>query len=100
MPIKLISWFQIPASNLDRAIRFYRDVLNASFTNVQNETGKHAFFAVDDLNGERTGGEIVQAPKTKPSTDGVIVYLNAHGGLDSALARVAKAGGKILLPKT
>ncbi|MDB6121605.1 MAG: hypothetical protein JWQ71_598 [Pedosphaera sp.] len=98
--MKIINWFQIPATNIDRAVKFYGATLNASFHEMATETEKHAFFAMDTLESEWTGGEIVQSPQLKPSADGATIYFNASGGVDAVLDRVEKAGGKILLPKT
>jgi hypothetical protein len=98
--MKIIDWFQIPATNIDRAVKFYSATLNASFHEMATETEKHAFFAMDSLETERTGGELVQSAQLKPSIDGATLYFNAPGGVDAALARVEKAGGKILLSKT
>ncbi|MDB6064362.1 MAG: glyoxalase/bleomycin resistance protein/dioxygenase [Pedosphaera sp.] len=98
--MKIINWFQIPAVNLDRAMKFYGDILNATFHQMAMGTEKHAFFALDTQGSERTGGEIIQSAKLKPSVDGVIIYFDAPGGVDAVLSRVEKAGGKITVPKT
>lgn len=97
--MKIINWFQIPATNLDRAVQFYAEVLKVSFHRMENPMGKHAFFAMDRLETPQTGGEIVQSAENKPSSDGVLIYLNAPGGLDVVLGRIETAGGRILAPK-
>jgi uncharacterized protein len=98
--MKIVNWFQIPAIKLDRATKFYGDILNASFHEAEMHGCKHAFFARDTLETTTTGGEIIEEKSSKPSADGVRIYLNAPGGVDAVLARVEKAGGKIVLPKT
>jgi len=99
--MKLITWFQIPAIDLDRAVRFYNQLVGASFHRMKNAEGKHAFFALDTMETLRTGGEIVESSVFgKPGQDGVIIYLNAPGGVDAVLAKVSAAGGKVLVPKT
>jgi uncharacterized protein len=97
--MKIINWFQIPATNIDRAIKFYGDLLGVSFHRMEHNGEKHAFFAMDTLETGRTGGEIIQSANNKPAQDGVLIYLNALGGVDTVLGRVEKAGGKILIPK-
>ena len=98
--MKIINWFQIPAEDIDRAVSFYSDVLKAAFHRLEHQGEKHAFFALDTLETQRTGGEIIQSTRNKPSQDGALIYLNAADGVDAALARVDKAGGKILMSKT
>ncbi len=97
--MKIISWFQIPAVDLDRAVRFYGTVLNATFHRMEDAACKHAFFAMDTLETLRTGGELYQSTQGKPSSDGTLVYFTAPDGVDATLSRVEKAGGKIVMPK-
>jgi len=97
--MKIINWFQIPATNIDRAVKFCGDLLGVSFHLMEHNGEKHAFFAMDTLESERTGGEIIQSPNNKPAQDGALIYLNAPGGVDPVLRRVEQAGGKILMPK-
>jgi predicted enzyme related to lactoylglutathione lyase len=100
-PMKVITWFQIPATDLERAVKFYREIVGASFHRMDNAEGKHAFFALDTMDTLRTGGEIVESSAFgKPGQDGVTIYLNAPGGVDAVLAKVPGAGGKVLVPKT
>lgn len=99
--MKIITWFQIPAANLDRAAKFYADIVGASFHRLENAEGKHAFFALDTTETMRTGGEIVESSAFgQPGRDGVTIYLNAPGGVDAVLAKVPGAGGQVLVPKT
>ena len=99
--MKIITWFQIPATNLDRAVKFYPDIIGASFHRMDNAEGRHAFFALDTMETLRTGGEIVESSAFgKPGPDGVTIYLNAPGGVDAVLAKVPAAGGKVTVPKT
>jgi predicted enzyme related to lactoylglutathione lyase len=98
--MKIINWFQVPASNIDRATKFYQAILGMSFHRLDNPLGKHAFFAFDTMETLRTGGEIVQDAQHKPSQNGVLIYLNAPEGVDSVLKKVSSAGGAVLMPKT
>jgi len=100
MKTKVINWFQIPVSDIKRATAFYKEVLGASFHEAEHMGEKHAFFAMDTLESLRTGGELVETPRNKPSAQGVVIYLNAPQGVDTALAAAEKAGGKILMPLT
>jgi uncharacterized protein len=50
--------------------------------------------------GEMAPGIILKAEGSKPSADGVTIYLNGGDNLQVVLDKVEKNGGKILMPKT
>lgn len=89
----LISWVEIPAIDFKRAVEFYSTVLCVELQVFEAETEKMACFP----SGE---GAIFQAEGYKPSTDGVIVSLNAEDDLDGAIERVQQKGGTVIIPKT
>jgi uncharacterized protein len=95
----LINWFQIPVTDIDRAVKFYEFVCQTSLQRFDDARMKRAFFPMEPGNQDRTGGEIVQSPDDRPSVDGVTIYLNAPGGVDAAVERTLEAGGKIAVPK-
>ncbi|WP_289053814.1 VOC family protein [Carboxylicivirga marina] len=90
---KLISWVEIPATDIERAARFYGKVLNIEFQVMDFGKEKMACFP----NGE---GAISQAPDFTPATNGVLVSLHTEKGLNTALAIVTENGGKIVQSKT
>lgn len=92
-----INWFEIPATNLKRAIKFYSEVLNAELQLTENNGFQMAFFPAQD-NG--VGGCVTYGNGNKPNAEGTIVYLNGGDDLATPLARVEKAGGKVMMPKT
>lgn len=94
-----ISWFEIPATNYERAKKFYNTVLETEITDSPMPEGKYGMFPYDnDNNG--VGGGLVEMEGVKPSSEGVTVYLNGGDNLSAPLARVAAAGGKVIMPKT
>lgn len=95
-----ISWIEIPATNLDRAQKFYESILNLSLTRLDLPNIKMRMFPIDDPMG--VGGALVDSGGFhKPSaTDGPLVYLNANPDVQRVLNKVEKAGGKILVQKT
>lgn len=95
-----ISWIEIPAKDLDRAQKFYETILNISLTRLDLPNMKMRMFPIDDPMG--VGGALVDSNGFhKPSaTDGPLVYLNANPDVQRVLAKVEKAGGKIIVPKT
>ena len=90
-----VNWFEIPAANFDRAVKFYSSVLDVQLHSEEMMGNKMAFFP-----GEGVCGSICAGEGYKPSADGTMVYLNGGKDLSTPLARVEAAGGKILLPKT
>lgn len=96
-----ISWFEIPASDLERAQKFYETIFNISMQAMDMPNIKMRMFPLDDMmNG--VGGALVDSGGFhKPSlTDGPLIYLNANPDLQAVLNKVEAAGGKIMVPKT
>ena len=99
--INAISWFEIGASNLERATQFYETIFAIKLNALDMENIKMRMFPLDNpMNG--VGGAIVDSVGFhKPSgTDGPLIYLNGNPDLQIILDRVEAAGGKIMLPKT
>jgi predicted enzyme related to lactoylglutathione lyase len=89
-------WFEIPAEKYDRAIAFYETVLGCKLNRVQH--GEHAM-AVFPYERPGISGAIVPW-EDKCGAGGPVIYLNADGILDEALARVVAAGGLIDIGRT
>jgi predicted enzyme related to lactoylglutathione lyase len=96
-----ISWFEIPASNLERAQQFYETIFDISLAPMDLPNIKMRMFPLDDpMNG--VGGAVVDSGGFhKPSlTEGPLIYLNGNPDVQQVLDRVATAGGTIMVPKT
>ena len=94
-----ISWFDIPSENFDRAVKFYSTILGKEIRIDTFMGQKLGFFPMEGKEG--VGGDLVPPGLgNKPSANGTRVYLNCEGSLDAVIARVEKAGGKIVTPKT
>lgn len=92
-----INWFEIPVENFKRACSFYGEVLNQE-VHAQEIMGMQMGFLHNGQDG--VGGAIVQADGYTPSNAGALLYLNGGTDLSDPLARVEKAGGKVVQPKT
>jgi predicted enzyme related to lactoylglutathione lyase len=93
-----VHWFEIFVSDIERAVRFYQTVLNIELRR-ENEDGRPmALFASAVEQG--VGGALVRQPGREPTSQGVLVYLDADGKLDACLGRVERAGGAVVQPKT
>ena len=96
-----ISWFEIPAAELDRAQKFYETIFNVSMIPMDMENIKMRMFPLDDMMTQVGGAVVDSGGFHKPSaTDGPLVYLNANPDVQNVLDRVAAAGGNIMVPKT
>jgi predicted enzyme related to lactoylglutathione lyase len=101
MPVKnAISWFEIPATDLTRAQKFYEAIFGISMIPLDLPNIKMRMFPIEDQMG--VGGAVVDSNGFhKPSaTDGPLIYLNANPDVQLVLNKVEKAGGKLLVPKT
>jgi predicted enzyme related to lactoylglutathione lyase len=95
-----ISWFEIPATDLDRAQKFYETIFSIKLNPLDLPNIRMRMFPVEDING--IGGAVVDSGGFhKPSsTDGPLIYLNGNPDLQLALDKVEAAGGQIMVPKT
>ncbi|MDD4555623.1 MAG: VOC family protein [Bacteroidales bacterium] len=93
---KLISFFEIPASDFDRAVEFYEHVLDVTCTRCDCGEEKMAFFP-DPETGPR--GAISYAKGFDPSPGGVIISFCVDR-IEDVLSRVIANGGKVFIPKT
>lgn len=97
--VNVISWFEIPVKNFDRAKLFYETVLGIQIQLVPHPTNEYGIFPADITRGQ-IGGALSKGEGCEPSTKGSLVYLNGGEDLSIALSKVEKAGGQTLLPKT
>ena len=96
-----ISWFELPAIDLDRAQKFYETIFETQLIPMDMPNIQMRMFPVEDMmNG--IGGAICKSEGFfQPSaTDGPLVYLNANPDVQIVLDRIEAAGGKITVPKT
>lgn len=95
-----ISWFEIPAADLDRAQKFYEAIFDIRMIPLDTPQLKMRMFPVEDP--MLIGGALCSNGNFyKPSVDyGPLVYLNANPDVQHVLNKVEAAGGKIMVPKT
>jgi predicted enzyme related to lactoylglutathione lyase len=92
-----INWFEIPATDFNRSVNFYKQVLNIEIQETDMFGMKMGFMPTD---GSNVAGALVQGDGYTPSQDGALVYLNGGNDLQNMLSRVEPAGGKVIVPKT
>jgi len=96
-----ISWFEIPATDLNRAQKFYETIFDIKLMPMDLPNIKMRMFPVENPM-EGIGGALAFAEGFfKPSaTDGPLIYLNGNPDVQKVLDKVEKAGGKVVVPKT
>ena len=92
-----INWFELPANDFDRAVKFYGEVLGEELQPMDAPQMKMAFFPTKD---HGVGGCVTYGNGNQPKEEGTLVYLNGGDDLAQPLGRVEQAGGEVLMPKT
>lgn len=93
----LISIFEIPATDISRAVIFYEEILNVKIERMDFPGMQMGLFPYEE---QPVTGVIMKGEDYKPSANGVTIYLNAGNDLQIILDKVARNGGKIIVPKT
>ncbi|KJZ06696.1 glyoxalase [Marinomonas sp. S3726] len=92
-----ISIFEIPATDISRAIEFYQAILDMNIEKVEMPGMEMGILPYEE---QAVTGVILKEEGLRPSADGVTIYLNGGENLQTILDRVEKNSGKILIPKT
>lgn len=92
-----ISLFEIPATDISRAVTFYQAILDIKIEKMEIPGMEMGIFPYE---GQMITGVIIKGEGYKPSSDGVTIYLNGGDNLQTILDKVEKNGGEILIPKT
>ncbi|QMU63003.1 MAG: VOC family protein [Flavobacteriaceae bacterium] len=104
MDINMVSWFEIPVNDMDRAKKFYESVFQVELS--INDFGGILmgwFPPAEDITVLGISGSLVkhETEYIPSATHGALVYFNSQSGdIDNELSRVESAGGRILKPKT
>ena len=91
------TYFEIPVTDMDRAIGFYSHVFNVEFVKEEIHGNEMAFFPFTE--GKGISGSLAKGDIYKPSIEGSLVYLST-ADIDSTMEKVLEKGGKEMFPKT
>lgn len=91
------AWFEIPARDVDRAQRFYQELLGVDLIRTQINGADQAIFPYGGK--PNASGSVIRSDGLYEPSDrlGSVVYLHVEN-IDPALARVGQIGGAVLLP--
>lgn len=96
----MVSWFEIPVENMDRAVKFYQTIFGIELQLVNMGGEDMAWFpSVQGIPG--ASGSLIKSKTRKPSPDGAAIYFSSRAGdLSVELGKVEAAGGTVVVPKT
>lgn len=89
--------FEIPVTNMDRAVTFYEDVLGLQLRKELVDGYEMAFFPRSDKSPGASGALAV-GDVYKPSREGVIIYFDVPD-IDAVLDRATSHGVAVLYDK-
>jgi hypothetical protein len=89
--------FEIPVSDMDRAVRFYEAVFAVKLERREVDGYDMAFFPRTD-GRPGASGALAKGDVYKPTKDGAILYFDVPD-VGAVIARAEAAGGSVLYPK-
>jgi|APSaa5957512622_1039677.scaffolds.fasta_scaffold67337_2 uncharacterized protein len=92
-PPPLIAWVDIPVKNLDRAIQFYRRILNRQLEKDCHEDFVFAMIKNENFN---CACLVPQAELISRDNSGILIYFNVENRIEDAIEKTNSNGGEIL----
>jgi len=94
-----VGWFEIPVTNLDRAEKFYKDLLGLDCDRQEKkENGITMSWFPMEMKEYGTAGTLVLGEHFTPSHEGTLVYFSCSR-VDETLKKAEDMGVKIFLPR-
>jgi predicted enzyme related to lactoylglutathione lyase len=94
----LVSWFEVPVVDLERAVAFYEHVFGIELERTVIDGHPMALFPEADEPGS-AGGALATGDSYVPSIDGTRVYFRVED-VAATLARAIDRGAELLYPVT
>ncbi len=92
-----ISIFEIPATDISRAVNFYQNILNIKIETMEFPGMEMGLLPYEN---QTVTGVIAKGEGYEPSATGITIYLNGGDNLQTILDKVPENGGEIIVPKT
>lgn len=94
---QVINWFEIPATDFERATRFYETVFGVKLNRVEADGHRLGIFPFE---APATSGCVRETDRTEPGRGGPLIYLDAGPDLMALLARAKTHGGQVAVDRT
>lgn len=94
----VVGWFEIPATQLDRAQKFYETIFDCELSAMDFPNIRMRVFPAEQ--GMVSGALCHAQDFYQPGQQGILVYFSASPDLQAVLGKVEEAGGHIIVPKT
>ncbi|THU41599.1 VOC family protein [Niastella caeni] len=99
----VVTWFEIPVTDIDRAKTFYETILDIAMVKRADGNDESVFFPYNPNVVQATSGRVTgvlsKTERNKPAIQGTMVYINASPDLQLVVDKVEKAGGKVIVPR-
>lgn len=92
-----VAIFEIPATNISRAIGFYESIFDIKIEQMEFPGMKLGLFPTE---GQAVVGVIMEGEEYTPSAEGVTIYLDGGKDLQRIVDKIEKSGGQVIVPKT
>jgi predicted enzyme related to lactoylglutathione lyase len=96
-PVNPVVHFEIPVTDMDRAVRFYEAVFAVKLERRAVDGYDMAFIPRAD-GRPGASGALAKGDVYKPTRDGAILYFDVPD-IDAVITRAETAGGSVLYPK-
>lgn len=97
--VNVVTWFEIPVTDMSRAKKFYGAVLGVELTDMPPMGDDSEMSAFPWVEGApNASGALIKSKDSTPSSDGIVIYFHSED-VNSELERVEANGGKVLIPK-
>jgi predicted enzyme related to lactoylglutathione lyase len=92
-----VNWFEIPVTDMSRAVRFYEAVFGVSLQTMEMGPAQMAMFPMVQ-GGPKASGALVRTDGYTPSHAGTVIYFSVDD-IEGTLAKIGSAGGSTMVPK-
>ena len=93
-----VVYFEIPVTDIERAIQFYSAVFNFEFERDTIHDNEMAFFPLTEDN-KGISGALAKGEIYKPTINGTLIYFKTED-IDTTLDLALKNGAEVLFPIT
>jgi len=95
----ILSYFEIPTRNIERAQEFYESVFLIDLIDKDTSYSKEKIFSLTG-NVHEAIGALVHDDFHKVSEEGVLIYFKVHDVLEKFIKRIEHLGGKMIIAPT